>query len=181
MITNSDNPDLKAFFQANLCFQAIILHEYGHAIGLGHSTKKKAIMFPSIAANCATKAPKITRDDKKGIKKLYPKPFPEDPDPPGGPPSNVDVELMPDNTFSPEIVTVAAGGTVTFTNGGGNHNVTADDGSFRCASGCDATGGNGNPSTAGWSVTITFPTVGTVGYNCEVHEGIGMRGRVNVQ
>ena len=76
MITNSDNTGLKAFFQSVNCFQQIILHEYGHAIGLGHSPNKKAIMFASISlSKCVGKVPKIGRDDKKGIKKLYPKPF----------------------------------------------------------------------------------------------------------
>ena len=76
VIINSDDSGLKAFFVANLCFQQIILHEYGHAIGLGHSPNKKAIMFASISlSKCVGKVPKIGRDDKKGIKKLYPKPF----------------------------------------------------------------------------------------------------------
>ena len=182
VITNSDNMGLKAFFQAVNCFQAIILHEYGHAIGLGHSPKKKAIMFASISlSKCVGKVPKIGRDDKKGIKKLYPKPFPGAPDPPAPPAPSVIVNLMPNNTFSPATVTVGVGGTVTFVNLGGRHNVVADDGSFRCANGCDATGGNGSPAANLWSVTITFPTAGAVPYNCEVHVGIGMRGTVNVQ
>ena len=91
------------------------------------------------------------------------------------------VTLMPNNTFSPATVNLAAGGTVTFTNSGGFHNVTANDGSFRCSNGCDGQGGNGNPSTNAWSVTITFPDPGAVGYSCEVHGGVGMRGTINVQ
>jgi plastocyanin len=178
VVTNSDNPALTTIFQAATCFQAIVLHEYGHAIGLGHSPKKKSIMFATISNACATKAPKLNGDDKKAIKKLYPKLSPEEPEVPL---PNVVVNLMASNTFSPATVTVPAGGTVTFTNLGGNHNVTADDGSFRCANGCDGSGGNGDPATNRWSVTITFPTAGTVPYNCDVHVGIGMRGTVVVQ
>ena len=103
--------------------------------------------------------------------------------PPTGsdPVQNATVTLMPNNTFSPATVNLAAGGTVTFTNSGGFHNVTANDGSFRCSNGCDGQGGNGNPSTNAWSVTITFPDSGAVGYSCEVHGGVGMRGTINVQ
>ena len=76
VVTNSDHKGLKAFFQSANCFQALILHEYGHALGIAHSTnKKKAIMFPTVNANCNNIVPKILKDDKKAIKKLYPKPF----------------------------------------------------------------------------------------------------------
>ena len=50
-------------------------------------------------------------------------------------------------TFSPSDLTIAAGDTVTFKNGGGFHNVKSDPGAvtmFRCANGCDGAGGNGN-------------------------------------
>ena len=91
------------------------------------------------------------------------------------------MNLTVNNTFSPSTVTIVAGGTVTFTNLGGDHNVTANDCSFRCANGCDGSGGNGNPATNAWSVTITFPNAGSVPYNCEVHVGVGMTGTVIVQ
>ena len=76
VITNSDHPGFTAFFRSVNCFQALIMHEYGHAIGLGHSPKRRAIMFASTAfPRCVTTVPKIGRDDKRGIKRLYPKPF----------------------------------------------------------------------------------------------------------
>lgn len=108
---------------------------------------------------------------------------PTTPPPPAGPVTSAIVNLLSNNTFSPSTVNLLAGGTVTFTNLGGGHNVTANDGSFRCANGCDGDGqgGNGAPATNGWSVTITFPTPGSVGYNCEVHVGLGMTGTINVQ
>jgi plastocyanin len=83
--------------------------------------------------------------------------------------------------FSPEQLTIAVGDTVTFVNAGGTHNVAANNGSFRCAQGCDGQGGNGNPSGAAWSATVAFNTPGSYGYRCEVHEGMGMRGTVIVQ
>ena len=87
-------------------------------------------------------------------------------------------------SFSPQTLDVQAGDTVTFLNLGGLHNVVADDGSFRCAHGCDndGHGGSGAASNQLWSVSIGFPTAGTVGYFCEVHgaPGVGMFGTINV-
>ena len=89
-------------------------------------------------------------------------------------------------TFSPSTLTIVAGDTVTFRNGGGSHNVRSDPGAitaFRCANGCDATGGNGNLSTAAWSGTVFFPTAGSIRYFCERHGaagGVGMAGRITV-
>jgi plastocyanin len=86
--------------------------------------------------------------------------------------------------FSPAVVTIQAGDSVRFTNAGGFHNVTADDGSFRCADGCDGEGGHGAPSGNPWSVTRSFTQPGTYLYHCEEHGGpggVGMSGRVIVQ
>src|SRR5262249_32730973 len=58
-------------------------------------------------------------------------------------------------------------------------NVHADDNSFRCANGCDDTGGSGNPSS-GWTFTRTFTTPGTFGFHCDVHAGMGMNGTIVV-
>jgi plastocyanin len=86
--------------------------------------------------------------------------------------------------FSPQFITIAAGDSVTFLNRGGNHNVVADDGSFRCAHGCDGDGhgGNGNASSSLWIATVAFPNAGTVGYFCEPHgaPGTGMYGTITV-
>ncbi len=100
---------------------------------------------------------------------------------PDGPAQSAIVNLLDNNTFSPSTVTIVAGGTVTFVNLGGDHNVTANDGSFRCANGCDGSGGNGDPATNAWSVTITFRDAGSVPYNCEVHVAVGMTATVIVQ
>lgn len=86
--------------------------------------------------------------------------------------------------FSPQFLSITAGDNVTFLNRGGNHNVVADDGSFRCAHGCDGDGkgGSGNASSSLWIVTLPFPTPGTVGYFCEPHgsPGAGMYGTIEV-
>jgi len=86
------------------------------------------------------------------------------------------------NTFSPAVVNLLPGGTVTFTNDGGRHNVNASGSqTFRCAVGCDAQGGNGNPSTDGWSFTVTFPAAGTTNFVCDEHVAVGMTGQIIVQ
>ena len=86
--------------------------------------------------------------------------------------------------FSPQTIDIDAGDTVTFLNFGGLHNVVADDGSFRCAHGCDndGHGGSGAPSSQPWQVSVAFPDAGTVGYFCETHgaPGTGMFGTINV-
>jgi plastocyanin len=84
--------------------------------------------------------------------------------------------------FNPANLTITAGDTVTFTSAGGApHNVTADDGSFRCANGCDGDGGDGTPSDTHWSATVTFDQPGSVGYHCEVHGMEGMVGHITVE
>jgi plastocyanin len=88
-----------------------------------------------------------------------------------------------DFVFTPANLTVRAGTTVTWTNAGGFHNVTADDGSFRCSNGCDDTGGHGDPSTAAWSFARTFNSPTIVHYHCQVHGaagGVGMSGTITV-
>ncbi|MDE2256229.1 MAG: hypothetical protein KGK05_00515, partial [Xanthomonadaceae bacterium] len=83
--------------------------------------------------------------------------------------------------FSPTPLTITAGDSVTFQNlGGAAHNVHADDNSFRCASGCDGQGGNGDPSAANWSFTLTFNTPGTINYHCDNHASMGMIGSIVV-
>ncbi|HKN78297.1 MAG TPA: plastocyanin/azurin family copper-binding protein, partial [Lysobacter sp.] len=90
-------------------------------------------------------------------------------------------------TFTPATLTIAAGDTVTFQNGGGFHNARSDPGSitmFRCANGCDGqVGGNGNLSSNGWSSTVAFPSAGTIRFFCEEHGGpggVGMSGVITV-
>jgi len=86
------------------------------------------------------------------------------------------------NRFSPAQLTIQVGDTVTFTNAGGFHNASADDGSFRCAQGCDGVGnGNGNPSNTAWSAVVSFDAAGVHPYRCEVHGDMGMTGTITVE
>ena len=88
--------------------------------------------------------------------------------------------IVSSNVFTPNSLVIEAGDTVRWTNTGGGHNVRASNGSFRCAQGCDAEGGNGNPSSILWSFEVTFRTVGTIPYICEPHLVFGMQGSITV-
>ena len=97
--------------------------------------------------------------------------------------ATIDVQVV-DFQFNPQNVTIQVGDTVRWTSLGGHHNVRANDGSFRCANGCDGEGGNGTPANNLWMVTRTFTQAGTVGYYCELHggpTGLGMAGTITVQ
>src|SRR5215471_314407 len=71
---------------------------------------------------------------------------------------NVTVAPNGNFSFSPSTLTINKGDSVTWTYSGGDmpHNVVANDGSFRCAKGCDATGGSGNATAAAFTFTLTF-------------------------
>lgn len=78
------------------------------------------------------------------------------------------------NKFTSSRVTVAPGDTVKWTNSGGFHDVTFDEGDF---------GQPDPPSSSLWTVSRTFGTAGTFRYYCSVHGGpggIGMAGSVVV-
>lgn len=89
-----------------------------------------------------------------------------------------------DNEFMPSSVTVALGGTVTWTNNGTNpHTVTSDDGtSFdsnpQCAPSVSPLPPTGDCLTQGESYTETFTEAGSFTYHCKVHTS--MTGTVTV-
>jgi plastocyanin len=90
---------------------------------------------------------------------------------PSAPAANQQVTATPANTFSPQTVTVTQGDSVTWTNGGGPHNVHFDDNSFD------------EPPDAAfppWTVSRTFAEPGSFTYYCEAHSFVGMTGTVNV-
>lgn len=77
----------------------------------------------------------------------------------------------PNNTFSPERVTIAPGGTVTWQITGATHNITFTD---------IAPPGGSIPNTPpGNSVSRTFPVADSYDYECTLHPG--MKGRVVVR
>lgn len=89
--------------------------------------------------------------------------------------------IVKDNSFAPANIVIEAGDTVRWINEGPSaHNIYAA-GRFRCANGCDAEGGNGNPSNAAWVSEVTFRRPETIPYECQPHVGFGMVGTVTVQ
>jgi matrixin len=50
----------------------IAAHEFGHALGLGHSTSPNATMYPSVSA-CNTGNRTLDADDIAGVMALYPR------------------------------------------------------------------------------------------------------------
>ena len=83
-----------------------------------------------------------------------------------------------DICFYPSPLVIQAGDTVKFfvyysNSFHGDHNVVADDGSFRCARGCDGEGGNGSPSSE-WSFTRIFDRPGRFAYHDEVAKAKGV-------
>lgn len=86
-----------------------------------------------------------------------------------------------DLTFNPATLSINAGDTVTFVNfDQGLHNVASTSGptTFRCSDDC---GSNSDPDSTNWSATVTFPTAGTVAYQCDQHASSGMTGTITVQ
>jgi hypothetical protein len=51
----------------------IAAHEFGHALGLGHSTVSGATMYPSVSS-CSTGNRTLDADDISGVRALYPPP-----------------------------------------------------------------------------------------------------------
>jgi len=84
-----------------------------------------------------------------------------------------------DMTFTPATLTIYQYDRVVFRNGGGLHNVVADDNSFRCAVNCNT---NTAPSALAWSAGVRFTRLGSFGYFCEQHGDVnsGMRGLIVV-
>lgn len=88
----------------------------------------------------------------------------------GPPPSSANVTATASSTFDPNSVTIAAGGTVSWTFvATPDHNVTF--------TGPAPPGGN-IPTTNSTTVSRTFPNAGTYPYNCTLHGG--MNGTVTV-
>jgi plastocyanin len=90
-----------------------------------------------------------------------------------------EVVANPDMTFTPATLTIYQHDRVVFRNGGGVHNVVADDNRFRCAVNCNT---NTAPSALAWSAGVQFTQLGSIGYYCEQHGNTtsGMRGLIVV-
>ncbi len=56
---------------AGFYIEDIAAHEFGHALGLGHSASADATMYPS-AGSCETDLRSLDADDISGVRALYP-------------------------------------------------------------------------------------------------------------
>lgn len=56
------------------CYEEMLVHELGHAIGFGHAAARPAIMYPSISSSCfsRTVSAPLAADDLAGMAALYP-------------------------------------------------------------------------------------------------------------
>jgi len=80
------------------------------------------------------------------------------------------------NTFSPANITINLGDTVTWTNGGGSHNVNATLSTYP-----NNPEGFGNSiNSSSWSFQHIFSIAGTYDYQCDPHTSMGMVGTVTV-
>ena len=92
------------------------------------------------------------------------------------------IQALPNNSFSPDEITVYTGEKLRITNIAGVHNFHTNDDSFICSEACEGdnllaeTGPIGFP----WDIYISFDTPGQVPYYCEAHQADGMLGVINV-
>lgn len=70
----TDNPTSKWSGFTTGCYEDVLVHEIGHAIGFGHSASNAAIMYPSISGSCFSRAVSMPlgADDLAGMAALYP-------------------------------------------------------------------------------------------------------------
>ncbi len=83
-----DNPPAKFASFTTGCYEEMLVHELGHAIGFGHASARPAIMYPSISSGCfsRTVSAPLGADDLAAMASVYPGGGAPPPPPP--PPTN---------------------------------------------------------------------------------------------
>lgn len=82
-----DNVASKYSSMTTGCYEEMLVHELGHAIGFGHAAARPAIMYPSISSACfsRTVSAPLGADDLAGMAALYPGAAPPPPSVPNAP------------------------------------------------------------------------------------------------
>ena len=71
IITN-DSPTAQQFVTNSNCFNQVMLHEMGHALGLDHSGVATAVMAPTVSfPQCSAAARPLQSDDIAGVQFIY--------------------------------------------------------------------------------------------------------------
>ena len=70
----TDNVPTKYSWMSTGCYEDMITHELGHAIGFGHSAASGAVMAPSIASGCTSRTTglPLQPDDLAAVAAVYP-------------------------------------------------------------------------------------------------------------
>ena len=51
----TDNPASKYSWMSTGCYEEVLAHELGHAIGFGHAAARPALMYPAISSDCGSR------------------------------------------------------------------------------------------------------------------------------
>lgn len=117
-----DNPASKFASFTTGCYEDMLTHELGHAIGFGHTTARPAIMAPSISSTCfsRTSGMGLQADENAAMASVYPgtgEPMPAPPPPPpvSGPPGtpNAPTAVVSGATVTISWTAPATGGAPT--------------------------------------------------------------------
>jgi hypothetical protein len=79
----TDNVASKFNGMSTGCYEEIVAHEIGHAIGFGHAADRPALMYPAISSDCWDRSASvpISADERAGMAALYPREIISDPPP----------------------------------------------------------------------------------------------------
>lgn len=79
----TDNSEWKYSGMSTGCYEELIAHEVGHAIGFGHAADRPALMYPAITSDCSGRSGSIplSADEIAGMAAIYPRDAVPDPPP----------------------------------------------------------------------------------------------------
>jgi Matrixin len=72
VITTSGNPAARSVLTIPPCFQSVMAHEIGHAIGLDHTADPNALMYYASSSACVGGPLPLASDDLAGLFTIYP-------------------------------------------------------------------------------------------------------------